>query len=93
MDDDLKPMKYEDVYNEMPDDMRELFPTPEPEKDPYEEELRRAIYESQQQRQNFSEDDSAVVRMEKELDTNYNKMLEEDDYTADVDDFFRDLNS
>jgi len=93
LDDNLKPMKYEDVYNEMPDDMRELFPAPEPEKDPYEEELRRAIYESQQQRQNFSEDDTSVVKMEKELDTNYNKMLEEDDYTADVDDFFSDINS
>lgn len=92
LDEELKPMKYEDVYDEMTDEMKEMFPTPEPEKNPYEEELRKAIMEVQQSKHNFSLTNNATVIKNDDLDADYDRINEEDFDDYD-DDFFKDLNS
>lgn len=91
----LKPMAYEDIYNEMPSDMRELFPEPQPKIDPYQEALRNEIYKAQQARNNFSNTEGVVVtRDDDSIDLNYDRILDGDaDFSPSDDDFFKDMNS
>lgn len=93
MDEDLKPMKYSDIYDEMTPEMKEMFPAPEPVKNPYEEKLREAILEAQRSRSNFSLSDNAVVTRNNDDDFDYTQYTEDDVYTDYDDDFFKDLNS
>lgn len=91
-DEDLKPISYEEIYEEMPEHMKELFPQPEI-KDDYEDKLRRAIQESQRSRNNYSEDPNFVVTKTDDIDLDYNRIESGDDYSDDDDAFFSDLNS
>lgn len=91
--DTLRPMSYRDVYDEMTPDMQELFPSPEPEIDPYQKALRDAIYENQMNRENFSESEGAVVTKDVDIDVDYNAILDENNYTDEQLDFFTELNS
>ena len=92
LDDTLKPMKYEDIYDEMPEQMKEYFPKPETSNNPYEDQLREAIMEAQRNTSNFSLSPNAVVTRNDDIEMDYDKITE-DDYTDYDDDFFRDLNS
>lgn len=92
LDDTLKPMKYEDIYDEMSEQMKEYFPKPETSNNPYEDQLREAIMEAQRNTSNFSLSPNAVVTRNDDIEMDYDKITE-DDYTDYDDDFFRDLNS
>ena len=91
-DEENQPMRYEDIYDEMTPEMKELFPNPEPERNPYEELMRQTLMEYQRNTSNFSLDSHAVVTKDDDLDVDYEK-FEEDQYGLDDDEFFKDLNS
>lgn len=88
----LKPMRYEDIYDEMPLEMKQMFPEPESRRNTFEDELRNAIAENQRLRQNFSESDLAVVTKDDNIELDYTKLEEEDDFSEDELDFFLELN-
>lgn len=96
----LQPIKYEDVYNEMDDDMKQTFPEPPPQHDPYQELIRKEIMKTQQQRNNFSYTDGVIVRrddealIENNMDKDYTDYLNGGgEYTDADDEFFKDINS
>lgn len=93
LDENLKPMTYEDVYEEMDDKMKEMFPAPPPKEDLYQQQLKEAIRRSQLERSNFSETFGVNVQKTDKLDTDYYNIMHGDDYGDDEDDFFRDINS
>ena len=88
---DLKPMTYEDIYEEMPETMKEWFPKPQ-EEDPYERMVKEAIRKSQMERSNFSDTDGVVVTKDDQIDMNYDNIRFGEDYSSFDDDFFADLN-
>lgn len=90
---DLKPMEYADIYEEMCPDMKELFPAPQPKEDEYQRQLREAIHRNQMERSNFSETDGVVVTKTDKLDTDYDNMMYGDDFSDDDDLFFKDMNT
>ena len=92
LDENLKPMEYADIYEEMPDNMKEMFPAPQPKEDIYQQQLRAAIARSQAERRNYSETDGVTVIKTDTLDTDYDRMMYNDDYGDDEDQFFKDLN-
>ena len=72
--------------------MKEYFPKPEPQRNPYEDQLREAIMDMQRNKSNFSLSDRAVVTKNDDIELDYTKITE-DDYDQYDDDFFKDLNS
>ena len=91
-DDEGQKIRYEDIYDEMDDKMKEYFPKPEPQRNPYEDQLREAIMDMQRNKSNFSLSDRAVVTKNDDIELDYTKITE-DDYDQYDDDFFKDLNS
>lgn len=91
--DTLKPMEYSEIYSMMDSSMQSYFPKPEPREDPYEAELRRAIYEAQQARSNYSETSDIIVTKDDNIDMDYNRLMDGDDYDVNDLDFFDELNS
>jgi hypothetical protein len=89
---DLKPMKYEDLYEEMSPQMKKWF-NPPAKKDPYEDQIKEAIRRSQMERSNFSNSDGAVVTKDDKLDMDYDNIMYGDNYSMEDDVFFADLNS
>ena len=85
-------MRYEEIYDEMPLEMKQMFPEPESRRNTFEDELRNAIAENQRLRQNFSESDLAVVTKDDNIELDYTKLEEEDDFSEDELDFFLELN-
>ena len=91
-DENLKPMKYEDLYEEMTPQMKKWF-NPPAKKDPYEDQIKEAIRKSQLERSNFSNSDGAVVTKDDKLDMDYDNIMYGDNYSMEDDVFFADLNS
>ena len=91
--DDLKPLEYEDIYEEMTPQMKEYFPAPPPKEDPYQQQIKEAIRRSQRERDNFSNTAGVEVVKDDKLDMDYENMMHGDMYSDDDDDFFRDMNS
>ena len=91
-DEDGQKIRYEDIYDEMDDKMKEYFPKPEPQRNPYEDQLREAIMDMQRNKSNFSLSDRAVVTKNDDIELDYTKITE-DDYDQYDDDFLKDLNS
>ena len=92
MGEDLKPLEYEDIYEEMTPQMKEYFPAP-PKEDPYQQQIKDAILRSQRERNNFSDTDGVVVTKDDKLDMDYENIMHGDMYTDDDDSFFKDINS
>lgn len=89
----LKPMTYQEVYDEMSQEMKQQFPAPIPKIDPFEEELRKAIMENQRARSNFSESDMAVVTKDDNIELDYTRLDLDDEFTEEDSAFFGELNS
>lgn len=88
----LQPTSYEEIYGLMNPEMQSYFPPPTPKEDRYERELKKALMQSQYERENFSESDQAVITKDDNIDIDYNNILN-DKFDDEDDDFFSELNS